>query len=66
MFGDNALCARCAAEHETEQCEREHVPNVEGATGKCLGTRCVRERAPEGPLPVLCRLSDPSKWRPKF
>jgi hypothetical protein len=52
MVGQSGLCVRCAAEHEQKRCQ--HVPNVAGATGLCLGRRCVMEHAPIQPLPVLC------------
>ncbi len=43
----------CAAEHWAS-CPRDHVPNVAGAHGYCLGRRCIEERAALAPLPVRC------------
>ncbi len=53
MLGERALCERCAAEHWAG-CPRDHVPNVQGAHGYCLGRRCIVERAELAPLPIRC------------
>ncbi len=53
MLGERGLCERCAADHWMS-CPRDHVPNVKGAHGYCLGLRCLASRAEMEPLPVRC------------
>jgi hypothetical protein len=53
MLGKRGMCERCAAEHWAS-CPRDHVPNVVGAFGYCLGQRCIVSRAGIAALPMLC------------